>query len=81
MLLGKIQSDGTRKVKNFSFCLFSFLVILFLFNLFAPCLSKQPGCIDKFCKDTSSIISFVAAEAEASGLSEDAVRLYDLAKV
>ena len=51
MLLGQIQSDGTRK----------------------------PGCLDKFQKDSSAIISFVASEAEGRGLYEDAVRLYDLA--
>lgn len=43
--------------------------------------SRKPGCIDKFQRDTSEIISFVAAEAEAKGLYEDAVRLYDLARV
>ena len=43
--------------------------------------SRKPGCIEKFQKDTSEVISFVAAEAEAKGLYEDAVRLYDLAKV
>ena len=42
--------------------------------------SRKPGCIDKFQKDTSEVISFVAAEAEAKGLYEDSVRLYDLAK-
>lgn len=43
--------------------------------------SRKPGAIDKFQKDTSELIGFVAAEAERKGLSEDAVRLYDLAKV
>ena len=43
--------------------------------------SRKPGCIDKFQRDTSRIISFVAAEAEKKGLYEDAVRLYDLARV
>lgn len=42
--------------------------------------SRKPGCIDKFQRDTSEVISFVAAEAEAKGLYEDSVRLYDLAK-
>ena len=43
--------------------------------------SRKPGCIEKFQKDTSEVISFVAAEVEGKGLYEDAVRLYDLAKV
>ena len=37
--------------------------------------------MDKFRVDSSEIIERVAADAEAKGLSEDAVRLYDLAKV
>ena len=43
--------------------------------------SRKPGCIDKFQKETSSVIDFVAQEAEEKGLYEDAIRLYDLAKV
>ncbi len=43
--------------------------------------SRKPGAVDKFQKDTSGVIGFVAAEAERKGFSEDAVRLYDLAKV
>ena len=43
--------------------------------------SRKPGCIDKFQRDTSETIGFVAGEAEAKGLYEDAVRLYDLAMV
>lgn len=42
---------------------------------------QQPGCIDKFHKNAEEIIDFVAMEAEARGLFEDTVRLYDLAKV
>ncbi len=41
----------------------------------------KPGCVDKFQGDTSQVISFVAEEAEEKGLYEDAIRLYDLAKV
>lgn len=43
--------------------------------------SIKPGCVDKFQSDTSEVIDFVAEEAEARGLCEDAIRLYDLAKV
>lgn len=43
--------------------------------------SRKPGCIDKFQRDTSETIGFIASEAESKGLYEDAVRLYDLAKV
>lgn len=42
--------------------------------------SRKPGCIDKFQRDTSETIGFIASEAESKGLYEDAVRLYDLAK-
>lgn len=41
----------------------------------------QPGVIDKFAGDTRAIISKVALEAENKGLFEEAVRLYELAKV
>jgi len=41
----------------------------------------QPGVIDKFAGDTRIIISKVALEAENKGLFEEAVRLYELAKV
>ena len=87
MLLGKIQPDGTRKVEqNDHLCNMHGLFLLYLFSISSPPPlppppSFQPGCIDKFHTDTSSVISFVAGEAEAMGLSEDAVRLYDLAKV
>ena len=43
--------------------------------------SRKPGAIDKFLPDSSGLISFVASQAEAHGLYEDAVRLYDLGKV
>ncbi|MEQ2186264.1 hypothetical protein GOODEAATRI_026892 [Goodea atripinnis] len=43
--------------------------------------SRKPGIIDKFAGDTRSIISKVALEAENKGLFEEAVRLYELAKV
>ena len=43
--------------------------------------SRRPGCIDKFQKETSEVISFVADGAEKRGLYEDAIRLHDLAKV
>ena len=29
--------------------------------------SRKPGCVDKFQKDTSEVISFIAAEAEKEG--------------
>ncbi|KAM8947376.1 nuclear pore complex protein Nup93 [Pelodytes ibericus] len=41
---------------------------------------KRPGAIDKFRKDTDSIISQVASVAEHKGLFEEAAKLYDLAK-
>ena len=41
----------------------------------------QPGCIDKFHKDTQSIIEHVAKDSAEKGLSEEAVNLFDLAKV
>ena len=41
----------------------------------------QPGVIDKFAGDTKAIISKVALEAENKGLFEEAVKLYELAKV
>ena len=43
--------------------------------------SRKLGCVDKFQKDMAEVIGFVAAEAERRGLSEDSIRLYDLAKV
>ena len=42
---------------------------------------RRAGCIDKFQKETTEVISFVADEAEKRGLYEDAIRLHDLAKV
>lgn len=41
----------------------------------------QLGVIDKFAGDTRAIISKVALEAENKGLFEEAVKLYELAKV
>lgn len=41
----------------------------------------QPGCIDKFQKDTQRIIELVARDSAEKGLSEEAVKLFDLAKV
>lgn len=52
---------------------------LLCFSLSSPPL--QPGVIDKFAGDTRAIISKVALEAENKGLFEEAVRLYELAKV
>ncbi len=46
-----------------------------------PDSTVKAGCVHKFQSDTSQVISFVAVEAEAKGLYEDAIRLYDLAKV
>lgn len=45
------------------------------------CESFQPGVIDKFAGDTRAIITKVASEAENKGLFEEAVKLYELAKV
>jgi nuclear pore complex protein Nup93 len=42
--------------------------------------SRKPGAVDKFLRDSSSLTEFVAGQAEAQGLYEDAVRLYDLCK-
>ncbi len=41
----------------------------------------QPGCIEKFRLDTSSIINQVAQNAEIKGHFEDAAALFDLAGV
>ena len=41
----------------------------------------KPGAVDKFQSDTSKVIDFVASDAEEKGLYEDAIHLYDLAKV
>ncbi len=41
----------------------------------------QPGAIDKFHDDTQKILELVARDTENKGLFEDAVKLYDLAKV
>ena len=41
----------------------------------------QPGAIDRFQQDNQRITEMVAKDTEAKGLFEDAVRLYDLAKV
>ena len=43
--------------------------------------SRKPGAVDKFLRDSSALTGFVAGQAEAQGLYEDAVRLYDLCKV
>ena len=43
--------------------------------------SRRPGCVDKFGIDTSDIISEIAKDTEKQGCLEDAVHLYDLAKV
>lgn len=41
----------------------------------------QSGAIDKFNGDTQKIIELVAQDTEGKGLLEDAITLYDLAKV
>ena len=41
----------------------------------------QPGAIDRFLGDTQKVIELVAKDTEEKGLFEDAVKLYDLAKV
>ena len=43
--------------------------------------SRKPGAVDKFLRDSSGLTGFVASQAEAQGLYEDAVQLYDLSKV
>ena len=43
--------------------------------------SRRPGCLDKFSVDTSVIISEIAKDTEKDGCYEDAIHLYDLAKV
>ena len=43
--------------------------------------SRKPGAVDRFLRDTSQLIGFVASQAEKQGLYEDAIRLYDLGKV
>ena len=43
--------------------------------------SRRPGCLDKFGVDTSVIISEIAKDTEKDGCYEDAIHLYDLAKV
>ena len=52
------------------------ILILYLLLTFL-----QPGAIDKFHGDTQKIIEMVAKDTENKGLFEDAVKLYDLAKV
>ncbi|CAH1270686.1 NUP93 [Branchiostoma lanceolatum] len=42
--------------------------------------TRKPGAIDKFHGDTHKIIEMVAQDTESKGQSEDAVRLYELAK-
>lgn len=41
----------------------------------------QPGAIDRFNQDIQKITELVAKETESKGLFEDAIQLYDLAKV
>jgi len=43
--------------------------------------SIKEGAVGKFKMDTSQVVGFVAATAEEKGLYEDAIHLYDLAKV
>lgn len=43
--------------------------------------TRKPGAIDKFQTDTQKIIEQVAQDTEVKGQFEDAVKLYDLAKV
>ncbi|XP_039257895.2 nuclear pore complex protein Nup93-like [Styela clava] len=41
--------------------------------------SRRPGLVDRYCAgDTKELIAKVAADTEAKGLFEDAIRLYDL---
>ena len=42
---------------------------------------EQPGAVDKFLDDIERVIELVAKDTEEKGLFEDAVKLYDLAKV
>lgn len=43
--------------------------------------TRKPGAIDKFQTDAQKIIEQVAQDTEVKGQFEDAVKLYDLAKV
>ena len=76
---------GTQNQDLFNACVSELVIesreFEMLFGKIQPDGSRKPGCVDKFQKDTSEVISFVADEAEKKGLFEDAVRLYDLAKV
>ena len=69
----------------FSLCVAELVMESREFALILGCLqpdgSRRPGAVDKFLRDTSELTAFVAAQAEAQGLYEDAVRLYDLCKV
>ena len=42
---------------------------------------EQPGAVDKFLDDIERVIELVAKDTEEKGLLEDAVKLFDLAKV
>ena len=84
-LSGTQGMRGTQDRDLFSTCVSELVMesreFEMLLGKIQPDGSRKPGCIEKFQKDTSEVISFVAAEAERKGLYEDAVRLYDLAKV
>ena len=43
--------------------------------------SVKEGAVGKFGMNTSEVVEFVASNAEEKGLYEDAIHLYDLAKV
>ena len=43
--------------------------------------SRTPGIVDKFKVDVCEVTELVARDSEKKGLHEDAIKLYDLAKV
>lgn len=82
MLLGRLEKDGTRKVEcTRDLRLVGSVADDASSHLDHSSLFLQPGVIDKFAGDTRAIISKVALEAENKGLFEEAVKLYELAKV
>ena len=76
---------GPQKKDQFNICVSELVMesreFEMLLGRVQPDGSVKPGCADKFQDDTSEVISFVAEEAEGKGLYEDAIMLYDLAKV
>ena len=78
MLLGKVEEDGSRKVCRTGGHFYPYNTLCCeLMVMFSP----QTGCIDKFHGNTQAIVEVVAKDTENKGLFEEAVKLYDLAKV